>query len=100
MRKLIAISFVLSAVFLGQSASGVIPPRPAPPILIWPTGVDTGCYLYISDTAPIGPLGYAATFENQDSKTRTVAQRGGFWQFKLAADATKTVKGHAAGSYI
>ncbi len=100
LRKLVAASFVLSAVLLGLPASGVTPPRPSLPILIWPTGVDAGCYLFISDKPPTGPLGYSATFENQDSKTRTIAQRDGFWNFKVAPDASKSVKGHAAGSYI
>ena len=97
MKKLSIALMVVTGLLMAAPTSGAVPP-PSFPIMIFPDGVDSGCYF--SNGTRHGGLGSGPGFDNLDSKARTVRQSEGFWNVKVAAGATKRITTHAAGSYV
>jgi hypothetical protein len=80
-----------------RTAGAVAVPRPLPPILILPNGVNRGCYFY---GAPLhAAFGGGFTITNDTNRTRKVVEDSGFFGFKAPPDADRYVRIHAAGGY-
>jgi len=90
------VSLLCASLALAPPGAQAIP-RPLPPILIFPDGVDTGCYFY---GAPLhAAFGRGFTITNDTKRTRKVVEESGFFGFKAAPDADHYVRIHAAGGY-
>jgi hypothetical protein len=97
MRRFAALIAMMCSTFMliPQTANAI--PRPLPPILIFPDGVDTGCYFY---GVPLhGSFGRGVTITNRTHRARKVVEHNGFFGFKAAPDADHYVRIHAAGGY-
>jgi hypothetical protein len=94
---LTALLALLCAIMVIAAPAAQAIPRPLPPILIFPNGVDTGCYFYG------GPLhasfGRGFTITNRTKRTRKVVEESGFFGFQASPDEDHYVRIHAAGGY-